>query len=43
LVGVTTAAVAAISAPLLIYSRLNSAWLIFAAGVAGLIATRWFG
>ncbi len=43
LVDVTTTAVAAISAPLLIYSRVNSAWLIFAAGIAGLIATRWFG
>jgi chromate transporter len=43
LVDVTTTAVAAISAPLLIYSRVNSAWLIFAAGMAGLIATRWFG
>jgi chromate transporter len=42
LVDVTTTAVAAISAPLLIYSRVNSAWLIFAAGIAGLIATRWF-
>jgi chromate transporter len=43
LVDVTTAAVAAISAPLLICSRVNSAWLIFAAGMAGLIATRGFG
>jgi chromate transporter len=43
LVDVTTTAVAAISAPLLIYSRVNSAWLIFAAGIASLIATRWFG
>ncbi|HVA84550.1 MAG TPA: chromate efflux transporter [Candidatus Binataceae bacterium] len=43
LVDVTTAAVAAVSAPLLIYSRVNSAWLILVAGLAGLIATRWFG
>jgi chromate transport protein ChrA len=35
-----TAAVAAISALLLIYSRMNSAWLIFAAGLVGLAATR---
>ncbi len=43
LVDVTTAAVAAISALLLIYWRVNSAWLIFAAGMAGLAATRWLG
>jgi chromate transporter len=43
LVDVTTTAVAAVSAPLLIYSRLNSAWLILAAGMIGLAATRWFG
>ena len=43
LVDLTTVAVAAISAPLLIYSRVNSAWLILAAGLAGLAATRWFG
>ncbi len=42
-VDVTTVAVAAISAPLLIYARVNSAWLIFAAGLAGLAATRWLG
>ena len=36
LVDVTTVAVAAVSVPLLIYSRVNSAWLIFAAGMAGL-------
>jgi chromate transporter len=41
LVDITTVIVAAVSAPLLIYSRVNSAWLIFAAGMAGLIATRW--
>ncbi|MGD1027723.1 chromate efflux transporter [Candidatus Binatus soli] len=43
LVDVTTAVVAAISALLLIYSRMNSAWLIFAAGLVGFAATRWFG
>ena len=43
LVDVTTGAVAAISVVLLIFSRMNSAWLIFAAGLVGLIATRWFG
>jgi chromate transporter len=41
LVDFTTAAVAAISAPLLIYTRVNSAWLIFAAGLIGLVTTRW--
>jgi chromate transporter len=43
LVDVTTGAVAAISVVLLIFSQVNSAWLIFAAGLVGLIATRWFG
>ncbi len=43
LVDATTAAMAAISALLLIYSRMNSAWLIFAAGLVGVAATRWFG
>ena len=43
LIDVATVAVAAVSVPLLIYLRVNSAWLIFAAGMAGLIATRWFG
>ena len=43
LVDVTTGMVAAVSALLLIYSRLNSVWLIFAAGLVGLAATRWFG
>jgi hypothetical protein len=28
---------------LLIYSRINSAWMIFAAGMAGLFLTRWLG
>jgi chromate transporter len=39
LVDATTVAVAAASVPLLIYSRVNSAWLIFAAGMVGWIAT----
>ncbi|HVA41557.1 MAG TPA: chromate efflux transporter, partial [Candidatus Binataceae bacterium] len=43
LVDFTTVAVAAVSAPLLIYTRMNSAWLILAAGLVGLAATRWFG
>jgi chromate transporter len=42
LVDVTTGMVAAVSALLLIYSRVNSAWLIFAAGLVGLATTRWF-
>jgi chromate transporter len=43
LVDVTTGALAALGVALLIFSRINSAWLILAAGMAGLIATRWFG
>jgi chromate transporter len=43
IVDVVTVAVAAIGAPLLIYARVNSAWLIFAAGAAGPILTRWLG
>jgi chromate transporter len=43
LVDLTTGAVAAIGAPLLIYWRVNSSWLICAAGMVGFIATRWFG
>lgn len=43
LVDATTVAFAAIGIALLIFSRINSAWLILAAGMAGLIATRWFG
>jgi hypothetical protein len=35
--------IAAISGLLLIYSRVNSAWLVFAAGLIGLTMTRWFG
>jgi chromate transporter len=43
LIDVVTVAIAAISVALLIFSRINSAWLIFAAGIVGLIATRWLG
>jgi len=43
LIDVITVAIAAISVALLIYSRIISAWLIFAAGMAGLILTRWLG
>jgi chromate transporter len=40
MVDVTTSAVAAFSALLLIYSRVNSAWLIFAGGLLGLAIAR---
>jgi chromate transporter len=40
MVDVTTEAVAAFSALLLIYSRVNSAWLIFAGGLLGLAIAR---
>ena len=43
LIDVATIAIAATSVVLLIYSRINSAWMIFAAGMAGLILTRWLG
>jgi len=43
LLDVATVAIAATSVALLIYSRMNSVWLIFAAGMIGLILTRWFG
>lgn len=43
LVDGTTAALAAISAPLLIYTRVNSAWLILAAGIAGFAVKRGYG
>jgi len=36
-------AIAALSAVVLIYFRINSAWLIFAGGFVGLVATRWLG
>jgi chromate transporter len=35
--------IAALSAVVLIYFRVNSAWLIFASGFVGLVATRWLG
>jgi chromate transporter len=38
-----TGGIAALSALLLIYFRLNSAWLIFVGGFVGLTATRWLG
>lgn len=43
LIDVVTVALAATSVALLIRSRINSIWLIFAAGMVGLIFTRWFG
>lgn len=43
LVDVVTLAIGAASFALLVRSRINSAWLIFAAGTAGWAATRWFG
>ena len=43
LVDFPTGAIAALSAVVLIYFRINSAWLIFAGGLVGLVATRWFG
>jgi chromate transporter len=41
LVDFPTGAIAALSALVLIYFRINSAWLIFAGGLVGLVATRW--
>jgi len=43
LVDVVTLAIGAASFALLIRSRINSVWLIFAAGMAGWAVTRWFG
>jgi chromate transporter len=43
LVDFPTATIAALSAVILIYFRINSAWLIFAGGLAGLVATQWLG
>lgn len=43
LVDFPTGAIAALSAVVLIYFRINSAWLIFAGGLFGLVATRWLG
>jgi len=43
LVDFPTGAIAVLSAAVLIYFRINSAWLIFAGGLGGLLATRWLG
>jgi len=43
LVDFPTGAIAALSAAVLIYFRIHSAWLIFAGGLVGLVATRWLG
>jgi hypothetical protein len=40
LIDVVTVAIAATSVALLIYSRINSVWMIFAAGIAGLVLDR---
>jgi len=42
LVDLLTAAIAALTTLVLIYFRINSAWLIFVGGFVGLVATRWF-
>jgi len=41
LVDVTTVLIGAISAVLLLWSRINSAWLILAGGLMGLAVSRW--
>ena len=41
LVGFLTGGVPALSAVVLIYFRINSAWLVFVGGFVGLVATRW--
>ena len=43
LVDFSTGAVAALSAAVLIYFRINSAWLILAGALVGMAATRWLG
>jgi chromate transporter len=43
LIDVVTVAIAAASVALLIYTRINSVWMIVAAGIAGLLLTGWFG
>ncbi len=43
LIDVVTVAIAAASVALLIRSQINSAWMIFAAGMIGLLLTRWLG
>jgi chromate transporter len=41
LVDFPTSALAALSAVVLIYFRVNSAWLVLAGGITGMIASRW--
>ena len=41
LVDFPTGVIAALSAVVLIYFRINSAWLVFAGGFVGLVGTRW--
>jgi chromate transporter len=43
LVDFATGAIATFSAVVLIYFRINSAWLIFTGGLVGLVALRWLG
>ena len=43
LVDFPTGAIAALSAIVLIYFRTNSAWLVLAGGVVGLVGRRWLG
>jgi chromate transporter len=43
LVDFPTGVIAALSAVVLIYFRINSAWLVFAGGFVGLVGTRWLG
>jgi chromate transporter len=43
LIDFPTGAIAAFSVVVLIYFRINSAWLIFTGGLVGLVATRWLG
>jgi chromate transporter len=43
LVDFPTGVIAAFSAVVLIYFRINSAWLVFAGGFVGLVGTRWLG
>lgn len=43
LIDVVTVAIAAASVAVLIRSRINSAWMIFAGGMIGLLLTRWLG
>jgi chromate transporter len=43
LVDFPTSVIAALSAVVLIYFRVNSGWLVFVGGIAGMVATRWLG